>query len=76
MKFQKVMPVPLFDKLALDIKDQISIRRNIRRSPLSTIAQLGWDGQPSLATDLHTQHANIPPLDNLPRPELELKRFA
>ena len=47
-----------------------------RRSSSSPIAELGRDDELPLPPDLHPQDSNVPALDDLPGPQLELERLA
>ena len=47
-----------------------------RRSSSSPIAELGRDDELPLPADLHPQDSNVPALDDLPGPQLELERLA
>src|SRR5205085_3545120 len=40
------------------------------------VAQLGWDGEPAAAADLHAGHALVPAADDHARAEAELERLA
>ena len=45
------------------------------RSSISPVAKLGRDDELPLAPDLHAQHPDVPALDDLPGPQLELERL-
>src|SRR5262245_39394443 len=51
----------------LDLEDQVGVRRDDAAGAAGAVAELGGDGELALASHLHTRHALVPALDDLPR---------
>merc|ERR1740123_1111594 len=64
-----------FNKFALDVEDQGGVGRDVWRSSSRAVAKLGRDDELPLAADLHPQDSEVPALDDLPGPQLELERL-
>ena len=60
----------LLDTKQLDLKLQIGIRRNVRRTSRGAIGQLARNKQPALAADFHGAETFVPALNQPTNPEV------
>lgn len=65
----------LLDLKKLNVENERAVRRDARQG-LAPVGQVGGDGQAALATDRHTDNADVPALDDLALAELEGERRA
>src|SRR5215813_65811 len=62
-----------FDAQQLDLEDQRRIRRDHIADPAGAVAEIGWDDERALATDLHRGNAFVPAGDHLPSANRKLE---
>jgi hypothetical protein len=61
----------LFDGDHLDFENKVRVGRNVRRSSLLAVAEMGGNGNLALTANLHAGNTNVPALDDLADTELE-----
>src|SRR6185369_7916413 len=66
----------LGDVQQLHFEHQRRLRRNGAGQALVAVGELGRDGEPALAADLHAGHPLVQPLDHVARAESEVERIA
>ena len=66
----------LFDTQTLDIKDQLRIRRNVRRRAFLPVPKIAGDRDASFTAHTQSSNANVPTLDHISSTQLECERLA
>lgn len=66
----------LVDRDTLDVKDQVGVGWDVRRSTPLSVCHGGGNGKTTLTTGSDASDTNIPALDNFPNTELEGERLA
>lgn len=66
----------LFCEFTLDFKHKSRVGRNIWRSAVLSVRELGRNGQAPLTANFNAEDAEVPALDHLTLTQLELERGA
>lgn len=66
----------LTDRDALDVEDQVRVRRNVRGSTLLAVSHRRRDGKTTLAPGGHASDTDVPTLDDLTDTKLEREWLA
>lgn len=66
----------LTDRDALDVEDQVRVRRNVRGSTLLAVSHRRRDGKTTLSAGGHASDTDVPTLDDLADAELKRERLA